>query len=1325
MDVEKDEPEVLGVRETAERLGVHPNTIRNWARSGQLPTARIPGARFHRFDARDVERLRQQRGRQVASVADERAAIGPELVDGTQLSQWAATREAQATFPELIRRLLVASPGVTNISMRAGDGVAARGWDGRADVAGHAFLPDGSLRFELGVSERPKSKADDDFEKRKTEPDADQHVFVFVTPRRWAGANEWETARRAEAAFRDIRVLDADDLEAWLQATPAVHYWISEHLGRRPSHARTLADWWSRFAGRTDPPLPRALFLAGRDRARDKLKEFLGQPPGVLTVQASWRDDAVAFVAATTALLDSETDAFVPTLVISSPDVWERVLDQPGRLTLLPTFENPDLDAAQRFGHHIIVPTGGGQISRGETIELERPDRQAAAAALESVGLPSDRAYALAGLARRSMPALVRSLASEASFARPAWSQAPLAATIGPLVLLGRWTTSDPDVAVVGQVVGQPWPDIERTLLQFRTAEDPPFINSNGQWHVASHEDALLVLRDSISAHDLARWHDAIAAVLLEVDPRVDLPPEERFSAGWMGVARDHSATLRTGIAEAIAIVGSLEGALFNDGVTGANHARRAVHGLLERAAGDPSGRMWRSLGDILPLLGEAAPSTFLDYVHDDLDRDEPLLATMFQDAGRDSWMYGNTPHTGLLWALENVAWSADHFLEATTALARLDQLDPGGRLSNRPLNSLSSILVIWIRHSAAPTATRLQAVDLICRDQPDVGWKLVMQLWPEHHATAAPPHSPRFRDWKPESRSVLVSEWLELIDGLVSHAVELAGTDVERWAELVGRIHDLPPEPRTKLIEALEAVADPATLAADGRVAIWERLHTEIARHRRFASADWAMGHESLARLEALADRIEPKQSVERFAYLFDWRPDLTDVDDDNHAAYEARVLELQSAAVRETIESDGLGGLRALAQRSPVPDRLGWVLGMVSGDELTPDLLAWLDADDTALATVAGSWAQRKLYEHGVPWLRTALSEPNAQSRPRRNALALRVPETVEMWDALEDVDPALGDFYWQHMAGWRVSAADAERATRELLARDRPWVAVDLLSSNVRREGDEPTSISRELVEDVLAATLDADPAQSRSQSLGYELGLLLDYLEESGTDPAVLVRYEFLFFRLLDHHRKPRALFASLAREPSLFVDLVQRIYRGKNEPKRQLSEHDQALAQQAWWVLAHWNDKFPGQRDDGTLDADGLRRWVDDVRLALAESDRSDIGDEQVGQVLARSPVGADGIWPAEPVRELIEAIGSESLVNGIHVGVVNSRGVTSRNPYDGGDQERALAAKYRDWQHRTAGTWRRTSRMLRGLAEGYELDAQREDARAELSADTE
>jgi excisionase family DNA binding protein len=659
--------EFLNVRETARRLGVHENTVRNWARDGILPTARVPGSRFHRFDARDVDRLRQQRGATVSSIEQERRTIGPELVDGTQLSQWATTRDAHDRFPELVRRLLASTLGITNVSIRSGEGVSAPGWDGRAESVGTAYLPSGSLCFEFGVGGQPKVKADEDYKKRRDNPQgvvpADV-AFVFVTPRRWSGAAAWADARRAEGVFAAVRVLDADDLEGWLQATPAVHHWISELLGRRPRDAETLERWWARFQAQTDPALPTALFLVGRDREREQLIEFFAGPPSVITVQAAWRDEAIAFVSATIEAVEREASRPVqPPLIVSSTEVWDRVVSQPGRMTLLPLFERPDIATAQQQGHHVILPIGREQVARGTKIKLDPPDRRGAGEALEAAGVDSDQVYELAALARRSMPSLVRTLARDPRIARPPWSQLNAAAVLAPLVLVGAWTASEADTNVVSRMADGKWPVMVRTLLHWRSTDDPPFVRSGTQWHLASSEEAFLVLRDALTPSDLQRWRQIAPEVLLEADPSFELPPEDRLLAAAKGIARGHSSVLRRGLAEGIALIGSMGDEHLSDGVSGADHARRLVHDILDRASGDGSGQIWRSLADVLPLLAEAAPEGFLDAVHDDLDRDESLLATMFQDADEGSWLYSSSPHTGLLWALETLCWSPEFCL--------------------------------------------------------------------------------------------------------------------------------------------------------------------------------------------------------------------------------------------------------------------------------------------------------------------------------------------------------------------------------------------------------------------------------------------------------------------------------------------------------------------------------------------------------------------------------------------------------------------------------------------------------------------------------------
>jgi excisionase family DNA binding protein len=66
----------LNVRETARRLGVHENTVRNWADRGMLRPIRLPGSGYRRFDIAEVERLAREM-REGAAPVEEARVVRP------------------------------------------------------------------------------------------------------------------------------------------------------------------------------------------------------------------------------------------------------------------------------------------------------------------------------------------------------------------------------------------------------------------------------------------------------------------------------------------------------------------------------------------------------------------------------------------------------------------------------------------------------------------------------------------------------------------------------------------------------------------------------------------------------------------------------------------------------------------------------------------------------------------------------------------------------------------------------------------------------------------------------------------------------------------------------------------------------------------------------------------------------------------------------------------------------------------------------------------------------------------------------------------------
>lgn len=237
------------------------------------------------------------------------------------------------------------------------------------------------------------------------------------------------------------------------------------------------------------------------------------------------------------------------------------------------------------------------------------------------------------------------------------------------------------------------------------------------------------------------------------------------------------------------------------------------------------------------------------------------------------------------------------------------------------------------------------------------------------------------------------------------------------------------------------------------------------------------------------------------------------------------------------------------------------------------------------------------------------------------------------------------------------------------------------------------------------------------------LQYYVARLLDHVEATQElDNATLARLEWLYLPLLRHgDRPPRLLHQELAKDPEFFAEVITWIFRGEAED-REPTDELQARARAGFDLLESWKG-LPGLSKDGTVDARVLQEWVHNARTILHDQSRGDIGDQQVGSVLRYSPKGDDGVWPHEAVRELIEELEAEHVERGIEVQVYNSRGVTSRGVYDGGDQERELADQYSEWAEATQARWPRTSAMLRRIAESYERDARHHDDDAERHED--
>jgi predicted DNA binding CopG/RHH family protein len=1260
-------------------------------------------------------------------------AARPGFATRQDLLRWADIANSKHELPRLVRRLVLETGGgVTKADFPASEAVTSGGWDGIVvATSNELFVPSGLSLWELSAGKAATTKANQDYENRTSTHDGsptELATYCELIVRPWADRRRWATNKTKDKRWKTVRALGVDDLDTWLECAPITHAWFSELIGLEPYGLRTPDVWWEAWASATEPCLTRDVVLAGRLEPAEKLRKRLTGNACVTTLRADSLDEGLAFIAAVMLQDGAEEDDALSARTVFVDEVlaWRSLAEHRRPLVLVARTAEVIAEAHAAPEHYVIVPLVG---TADADVELEPVDVSLATKALEQSGLEEKPADEAARLGRQSLLALRRHLARKPELHTPPWAKQPAERPVRGVLLAGSWDDNYPgDEEQLTLLTGKPYEHLRERLTELAAAEDPFVTRVDNTWAVVSPFDAWRQLRTQVRPDDLGRLSDMLMRVLLEPDPTYGLSVEERWRASTDGKVRQHSGDLRSGLAATLALLGVFGADVdAGSGGTGSGLAKGLVRALLSEANGDGSGERWAALADHLPAIAEAAPDAFLEGVRQGSAGQDPTLSRVFTDSTESDPLFGPvSPHNGLLWALERVAWSPDHFAQTVYLLARLAELDPNGRFMTRPFNTLSSIFCPWYPQTTASIKRRVEVIDELRARHANVAWRLMLALLPELYAAQFPISVPRFRDWPTRNGGATRSEWQEFVEALLGRLIEDAATDPGRWQQLIVKGSQLAPTERSEIRRALDAHIHDDTLATEGREELWHALRDLTARHREFSDADWALPSEEVGALEGIQRRLTPESAVDRQAWLFEEHmPDLGDASKTkkgayDHEGYASALGARRVLAVKDILAAAGWQGIVELAGRAVVPWMVGDALAQIDEGEHLARCLELLNSSDEHAHALATSYLARRFAVGGWAWL-DPLLEDEALSAAQKAQLLLQTNAYPRSWERADELGEEVAIEYWARFSplGLGEYSQVSETATR-LLRASRPAAACRLLTMYVFREEKAPGDLAP-LAADALEALLSCDATEPELRALQqYDYESAFNYLERHRAIVGAprLARLEWAFLPALGHEPSVPALEAALADEPSFFVEVLSAVYRGHSEQARDLTERDRQVATNAYRLLSSWT-RPPGSTADGSIDRQALQRWIDTVLPLLDQADRRLVGGIHIGHVLAFAPSDPDGMWPCIEVRDVLERIELQTVDEGLQTQLYNNRGATTRHPEAGGAQERDLVTRYRDTARQFNDRWPRTAAILRSVASSFEQDAGRHDIDAE------
>lgn len=149
-----------------------------------------------------------------------------------QLAAFADSAAASEFVSGVVGQLVLACPETRFSGFRTGNGLQIKSWDGTSESkTGNSFVPHGGAVWEISKHGNPESKANSDYTARLQEADP-TIAYVAVMLRRWGGKEKWAKAKMSDGAWRNVTVLDADDLHHWLLQHPTIHDYATQQIFR-------------------------------------------------------------------------------------------------------------------------------------------------------------------------------------------------------------------------------------------------------------------------------------------------------------------------------------------------------------------------------------------------------------------------------------------------------------------------------------------------------------------------------------------------------------------------------------------------------------------------------------------------------------------------------------------------------------------------------------------------------------------------------------------------------------------------------------------------------------------------------------------------------------------------------------------------------------------------------------------------------------------------------------------------------------------------------------------------------------------------------------
>ena len=1085
----------------------------------------------------------------------------------------------------------------------------------------------------------------------------------------------------------------------------------------------SLDNYWDEWSTGISYSIPSSLVTFGREEEVKQLTNFLYDSPNKLIIKAPTADEATVFIASCIENMDSESKETIysKSIIIKSEEDFRLLVHSKRSMVFIARFDVGSIaNQAVKNNHHVIVPIGNDVTATKIDIQLPRIRRKGFEDGLKAMGFGYEVAQAYIRDSGQSLSILRRLLDFETS-QQPFWASNGNQMDIIPALLIGRWSEEkEEDKAIVSLIANDKYENYKSRLLRWKFDKEAPIIQIRSIWRLTSALDAWSVLSPFVTKSDLDNLRIIFLIVLPELNPELQLDPDKRYLASLFGKIPKFSHTIKEGLCQSLIMI-AVFGERFNLNsiVSPQGFVDEVITKLLNQASGD----LWCTLSNFLPLIAEASPRGFLQAVELSLSQDTPPIMEMFGEAGDLFTTRSYYPH--LLFALENLLFSPEYFLKTILILGRLSELDPGGKLSNRPINTLIAVFIPWFRQTEVDFEGKRIALQKLIESESSVAWELLLKLMPNSHNHTSPIHTCKWRfNTQYLEREVSNYDVYHFYSFVFRSLLVLAIGDEQKVSQLIKFYAYINIDDRIAFQEYLKNKKNETEHTES---LVWNKLRELIGKHKRNTQEKWVLPEAEVSTLEEILKLYEPDALSKKHQHLFEtgWidflglksRREMTMEERDDY------YNKLREIALRDIYSHAGIQEIFKLVANLKHVQYIAYAASkviVIKEDERKILQLLSKDENDK-LYLFAKQFISFKYWNLKNSWIEETWNflKNHYDDDKLLTAFFLSLPLVKDVWNLLETSSETIIKQYWKNvpMPQWTNEQDDNILIIQNLQSVNRHISVMQVLSYVF---GKTSTDLLCEGLQNMMAIKSDEEVKIDP-----YHLAMVFNELySRNDLDEKKMLQLELYYIGVLaDNYNEssPKYLHKEITSNPSFFVEVVSYVHLPDNENiSQRLSDEELESWLQRRSVfrdlLESWR-KIPGVKEDNTIDKKVLNEWISKARNKAKEYSILSGVDGEIGNLLATFPRNND-YWPPDEICEILDSLKSKMMISHFSTEIFNSRGTYVKSAYEGGEQERNLAAYFERMGRKILLRYPLTADVLLKLAETYKRDSKDEDDNA-------